>query len=312
MSKVDKKIQYLLKSLGRGIHMHVREKEAMRSRLQEYIRLKPIKVENVEKKYIYINFKKYFGYKFIPALLIIILLVGSGGAVAFASELALPGDTLYGVKEFIEESKAKILISDEAKINWAEQRAKRREQEAKQLAKLGRLNENNSKLIENKILKHKLHVQKILKKIEKRNPAKAKIIKARLHKLILTKPKRRELHDKKGVTEDHPSFVEKVKNKRSLNTKDDTKRQGIRRIKIENIKKDLFEVLKKQQEQKPKLKNINKSEEHKQNKTTTRKQIKDKPLEHREVIKRSVTNKLKDRRNNIRKIKEESNPHKEE
>ncbi len=112
--------------------------------------------------------------KFILTLAGVLALVLMGGAVAFA-EQAVPGDSLYRVKIFVNEPIAGIFaLSQEEKTEWVERLVERRLEESRKLAFNGNLDGsarvNLQNQIESKINEFNLSVgQLALKKGELTN-----------------------------------------------------------------------------------------------------------------------------------------------
>ncbi len=185
MKDIDTQIEQRLKSLKTSVTMSTKERDSMRESLAEYMEMVPVRntsiarTESLSASRVFI---KMLSYKFVPALLMVVMLVGSGAGVAFASENALPGDRLYSMKILVEESRAKVLLTDEARVTWAEKRMQRRAQEAVVLEQLGRLTTENSVIIEKRIKRQDQKIIRILKKMEKKNPTKA----TRIRKYINT------------------------------------------------------------------------------------------------------------------------------
>lgn len=93
-----------------------------------------------EPKQARIGFQELFFGRFSPMLAAVMILVLGGGSLSYAAEYALPGDTLYPVKVYVnEEVHGALVLSPEARASWATKRAERRIKEAKTLAATGRL-----------------------------------------------------------------------------------------------------------------------------------------------------------------------------
>lgn len=101
-----------------------------------------------------------------------------GGYVAVASEKALPGEVFYGVKVNITEpARDLIKIMPEEKIDWQEEKAKRRIEEAKLLVAEDKIDEKKKEEINNLFEKHKDEFKKVSEKEieteEKKRPEKS-------------------------------------------------------------------------------------------------------------------------------------------
>lgn len=93
-----------------------------------------------EPKQARMGFHELFFGRFSPMLAAVMILVLGGGSLSYAAEYALPGDTLYPVKIYVnEEVHGALVLSPEARASWATKRAERRIKEAKTLAAAGRL-----------------------------------------------------------------------------------------------------------------------------------------------------------------------------
>lgn len=101
----------------------------VRARVVEYAEYKPLrKPFRVDYTFVY-----SYMYRAASVALVVALIVGGAGT-ASAAESALPGDALYGVKEFTETVRAQIPTNQEYKVAWDIERANRRLQEARALA----------------------------------------------------------------------------------------------------------------------------------------------------------------------------------
>lgn len=84
-----------------------------------------------------------------------ILLLSGGGTAVLAAERSVPGDMLYSIKVNITEPALdKIYDTVEEKARWQGEKTVRRLREAETLALQGRLDEEKSKVIEEKIKEH--------------------------------------------------------------------------------------------------------------------------------------------------------------
>lgn len=177
------KIESQLKNLKNSVHMSVAEHDAMRASLHEYVKLSPARtvVPASAKPHTSSSlFMNILRYKYMPALLMLVLLTTSGAGVAYASEQALPDERLYSVKEFIEEAHAKVLLTDDARVAWAEERTERRLQEMQRLSELGRLSDKQVGRMEARIAKHTERAEVVLTRLQESKPKKAMQIRASL------------------------------------------------------------------------------------------------------------------------------------
>ena len=100
------------------------EKDAMRTRLDEFVRAHPKRVGLIPSPWVT---GRFFTLMHKPGAMALILILVLGGGTAYAAEGALPGDTLYSIKvDLVEEAVAVVQVSDSAKAQWAAQRAERR------------------------------------------------------------------------------------------------------------------------------------------------------------------------------------------
>lgn len=139
----EKKIKQLAKA-AQKIKMSGAEKTRIRAFIIERMKDMPVRDGDTVRLQ---GYKRSFNplitniltsLRYMAIVLIIALLVGGG--VSAASQNALPGDALYGVKVgFTEEVRAAFAFSEEAKARFEAQRAERRLQEAEKLAAQGRL-----------------------------------------------------------------------------------------------------------------------------------------------------------------------------
>ena len=85
----------------------------------------------------------------------IILLVSGGGSVVLAAERSVPGDILYPIKVKISEPALdKLYVTAEENARWQGEKTARRLREAETLAIQGKLDEEKSRVIEEKIKEH--------------------------------------------------------------------------------------------------------------------------------------------------------------
>ncbi|MFA5931940.1 MAG: DUF5667 domain-containing protein [Candidatus Paceibacterota bacterium] len=144
----------------KNIRLSDEEKGSMRAFLLE--NSTPLSVEqNVTNKetnrlYYYYQFIKNYYFminknKFVPTLVIVLVIATTGGTAAFA-EKAIPGDLLYGVKTYVNEPVAGIFaFTKEEKTEWKERLVERRLSEAQKLVSLGNFSEVNRVNLENQI-----------------------------------------------------------------------------------------------------------------------------------------------------------------
>lgn len=97
--------------------------------------------------------------QFIPALLTAVVFLFTGGTSVLA-ERSLPGDSLYSIKVNVNEPIRELAaVSTEAKANVAVEATERRLQEAAVLSAEGRLDESNTKILQNQFSKNASQVR---------------------------------------------------------------------------------------------------------------------------------------------------------
>lgn len=119
----------------RSVRLTVSEYRATRTAIVEFMKVNPLPSPEPTRA----SFVSFFARPAF-AFASLLLVLGSGWAVADAAESALPGEILYSVKvSVVEPLKERILVSPGAKTQWQVERAKRRLEEAEQLAQQDRL-----------------------------------------------------------------------------------------------------------------------------------------------------------------------------
>ncbi|MCD5384683.1 MAG: DUF5667 domain-containing protein [Candidatus Pacebacteria bacterium] len=174
-----KKLQTQLKQLQSAHSLSKKEKVVMRDTLAQYIELKPVRQID-HKTHNILRFNILWQHKLASAALMLILSLSSGAGAVYASTDALPGDTLYFVKEIAEDLHERVLFSDEARINLAERLTERRELEAQRLQKLGNLDDARMAILDRRVAKHKRQVGRVLIRLEAKTPQKVALIRANL------------------------------------------------------------------------------------------------------------------------------------
>lgn len=112
-------------------HLSPEAKARMRERVMEYTTYKPLRHTQDRRQSVHVLYG--YVYRAVSVALIAVLVVGGAGT-AYASQDALPGDALYGVKEITEAVRSKVSVTDESRIAWNIERAQRRLDEARALA----------------------------------------------------------------------------------------------------------------------------------------------------------------------------------
>ena len=97
--------------------------------------------------------------KFVPSLVVVLLLCATGGVSALA-ENALPGDSLYSLKVNVNEQvKGFVAVTPEAKARLAVETTERRLQEAVILSSQGKLTDVNKQIIQGQLNKSAMDVK---------------------------------------------------------------------------------------------------------------------------------------------------------
>ena len=156
-------------ALGHGamadaaLHVSLSSQETsdMRQELESFMRSHPVRR----------SFSVFSPGSYIPsfrfaslAFAVVLLITSSGGAVAYASENALPGDSLYTVKtDIVEPLRERMAFGDKAKARWHLKRTQRRLHEAKTLMNRGDFTSAKQALIQQR-LEH--HIEKLQNRLD--------------------------------------------------------------------------------------------------------------------------------------------------
>jgi hypothetical protein len=158
---MDKEFESIIKKV-REIKLKDDERSTMRAFLfKNLTSSKTEQDQNVTKLktnrlYYYYQFIKNYYFminknKFVPTLIIALVIAATGGTAAFA-EKAVPGDLLYAIKTSVNEPVAGIFtLTKEEKTEWQERLVERRLEEAQKLASKGDLNETTRISLETEI-----------------------------------------------------------------------------------------------------------------------------------------------------------------
>lgn len=115
------------------------------------------------------NYNFMFNYKFVPSLIIAIVVVTTGGASVYA-EKSIPGDFLYKFKTNVNEPAAGIFaFTKEERTEWKERIVERRLAEAQKLVSKNSLDEKTRLELENKIQKEIEDFSKNVEELSKRD-----------------------------------------------------------------------------------------------------------------------------------------------
>jgi hypothetical protein len=171
------------------------ETAAIRSRLSEYMALRPVRNVAAPRQQTAHAKIPNLSPKLMPFMAAFLSLLLAGGSVSYAAEGSLPGDTLYPVKVRVnEEVRAALTLDAEAKAEWEASRAERRLAEATALMEAKVATPEALDRIEENFAKHEERVEATIAIIEeKKGPEAAARISSHLeaslaaHKTILEK-----------------------------------------------------------------------------------------------------------------------------
>ncbi len=178
-----------IQNIASNIRMSKAEKVEMRTALQEYMEIKPIRIEEsacVTKKLLlpslHSSLRSLLAQRALPALLIVALVFGSGAATVFAAQDALPGDKLYGIKIASEKVGEKMALTENRKVLVATKIAERRLREAKILKERGVLSTEMEEELLVEVEKYSKKAEETLTKLEKKKPERATRARAHLER----------------------------------------------------------------------------------------------------------------------------------
>ncbi len=170
------KFEDKMKNIGTGVQLTKHEKDAMRTRVREYMAYTPNRSVIPQKSFR----MTILSYRFSAVIVMVALLFTSGVGVTYASTAALPGDTLYGVKELREEVTERLIANDEKRAEYAIERTYRRLQEVEALAARGTLDEEMEKRVTKRFKQLEQRAQEHLAFLEKEKPEEAKALRVAL------------------------------------------------------------------------------------------------------------------------------------
>ena len=160
-----------LKSVAKDTRLSATEKAVIKSQLLHYVKTHP--AGSVASSYVHVSpspfsIQNFRNKKTLSAFVIGGLLLGS--SVSFASENTIPGDMLYPVKIYVNESARTVLaVTPIAKAEWEVRLAERRLEEVEKLAMLPGVSEESIARAENNFNKHTERIQEHIVKFEKNN-----------------------------------------------------------------------------------------------------------------------------------------------
>lgn len=134
---MSQKFEKLIEKAGSEYSLSSDERAKMTRMVREYMSYKPL--PHAESYSISVSYRWFsFAHRPLAAALVLVLIFGSG--VSYAAENALPGDTLYSIKTYVNEpARLALATNAEAKAEIQIELAERRINEAAVLAAEGRL-----------------------------------------------------------------------------------------------------------------------------------------------------------------------------
>lgn len=127
------------KNEGLRVRLTMQEKADLRARLSERMKLNPASPA-LQSPYHFFIFNHIVLQRTFAVLVLLVFVVGSGGGTSYAAQAALPGDLLYAVKIYVNESvQTSLARSPLAKAQVHADLAERRIEEAQMLASRGTL-----------------------------------------------------------------------------------------------------------------------------------------------------------------------------
>lgn len=155
------------KEVLKNIRLSDTEKSAIRARILQYM-MNPRSVRAIPSPYLHPRFM----VKPLQVLaLSLVIVLGTGGGVAFAAQKALPGEALYGIKVHVNEELAALMKrGPEAKAEHAIVRAEERLDETTTLVLSGKLDESTRDTISKHLAKHTSDMKKFSDDIEDEQP----------------------------------------------------------------------------------------------------------------------------------------------
>lgn len=215
MSKESEEFKNIVEA-AKKITLTKEEKNSARKLLKTYIEENP-RITFFQKIWNSINVKKLI---LKPAYIAVLIIILGGAGTAYGAEISLPGDLLYSVKIYVnEEVREKLTFSEEGKAKWEIKRMERRLEEVEKLIEKQKFNEEIREKIESNFARHAEKMNKVIEKLQIKNPDLADQIKERLGNSI-------EVHEK---------VLEKMMDKKE---KQDAKIESIM-LKMKEIKSNM-------------------------------------------------------------------------
>ena len=167
-------MHYPLKNLKRAsdmICLSTEEKEYMRAQIFERINASERAQAAARPRRSSYSFIFSMRYAVSLALVLVIL---AGGSTAYAAQGALPGETLYPVKVYVNENvQGALAVSDQAKLSYHTQIAEVRLAEAETLASQGKLDATTTQEIEQNLDTHVAQADAIVNQLQNNDPGDA-------------------------------------------------------------------------------------------------------------------------------------------
>lgn len=139
-----------------SIRLSQTEKDSIFQSVEQFMQAHPYRAhaDAMEGSWSFFDFFREL--KLMPVLAsVLILVLGTGGTVSYAAQGALPGDTLYPIKIYVNEPmQSGFAFSSEAKARLETRLAQARLEEAEELALETRLDEAQATFLTERIRKH--------------------------------------------------------------------------------------------------------------------------------------------------------------
>jgi hypothetical protein len=221
-----------LKNALKKVHMTPTEKSALRMELFALTQNNPfIKKESLQSPY-----ALFFTRTIQFSTFALIIILGGGGSLAFASQNTLPGEALYNFKvQVVEEIVSATKSSGQEKAQYAIERATKRLDETATLALSNQLDTKTELLLSQRLAEHASEAKNIASSVEKTEPEveleiDAKIASAISPRTIILKKiqnREQEKNDVRNILAVADSIIV-----RSIQDKEDTQREFNTSIKL--------------------------------------------------------------------------------
>lgn len=160
-----KKFQETMKNIGASVHITTQEKDAMRGKVFEYMKYKPIPHSDTQ----VVTATSFFS-QFNTVFAVLVLVVVSGFGTSLAVPQAVPGDLLFSAKIAGEEIKMAVMSDEKERAVYAVERTYTRFAEQKRVVEGG--GDVDSHYLEESIAK----TEKELSSLADIDPARAQAI----------------------------------------------------------------------------------------------------------------------------------------